>query len=95
MGRLAAGVTSGKYDAAISNITVTKERKRSSISPPTAKTRWASTSSTSPLSKIDKAEDIAGLKIIVGSGTNERRSCWRGTRRTSRAEAVYPGLHQG
>ncbi len=38
------GVTSGKYDAAISNITVTKERKESSISPPTAKTRWASTS---------------------------------------------------
>ncbi|MGP4879536.1 ABC transporter substrate-binding protein, partial [Klebsiella pneumoniae] len=27
--------------------------------------------STSPLSKIDKAEDIAGLKIIVGSGTNQ------------------------
>ena len=24
-----------------------------------------------PLSKIDKAEDIAGLKIIVGSGTNQ------------------------
>ncbi len=27
--------------------------------------------STSPLSKIEKAEDIAGLRIIVGSGTNQ------------------------
>ncbi len=38
------GVASGKYDAAISNITVTKERKnRSSTSPPTAKTPSAFT----------------------------------------------------
>ena len=66
------GVTSGKYDAAISNITVTKERK--------AKFDFATyrkdslgfyVKSTSPLTSIEKAEDIAGLRIIVGSGTNQ------------------------
>ncbi len=85
MGRLAAGVTSGKYDAAISNITVTKERKEKFDFATYRKDSLGFyVKSTSPLSKIDKAEDIAGLKIIVGSGTNRRRSCWRGTRRTSR-----------
>ncbi len=66
------GVTSGKYDAAISNITVTKERK--------AKFDFATyrkdslgfyVKSTSPLKSISKAEEIAGLRIIVGSGTNQ------------------------
>lgn len=79
------GVTSGKYDAAISNITVTKERKEKFDFATYRKDSLGFyVKSTSPLSKIDKAEDIAGLKIIVGSGTNQRRSCWRGTRRTSR-----------
>lgn len=71
MGRLAAGVTSGKYDAAISNITVTKERKEKFDFATYRKDSLGFyVKSTSPLSKIDKAEDIAGLKIIVGSGTN-------------------------
>ncbi len=79
------GVTSGKYDAAISNITVTKERKEKFDFATYRKDSLGFyVKSTSPLNKIDKAEDIAGLKIIVGSGTNQRRSCWRGTRRTSR-----------
>ena len=72
MGRLAAGVTSGKYDAAISNITVTKERKEKFDFATYRKDSLGFyVKSTSPLSKIDKAEDIAGLKIIVGSGTNQ------------------------
>ncbi len=70
MGRLAAGVTSGKYDAAISNITVTKERKEVRFRHLPQRLAGLLRQSTSPLSKIDKAEDIAGLKIIVGSGTN-------------------------
>lgn len=66
------GVASGKYDAAISNITVTKDRK--------AKFDFATyrkdslgfyVKSTSSLSRIEKAEDIAGLRIIVGAGTNQ------------------------
>ncbi len=66
------GVTSGKYDAAISNITVTKERKEKFDFATYRKDSLGFyVKSTSPLSKIDKAEDIAGLKIIVGSGTNQ------------------------
>ncbi|MBK2858373.1 transporter substrate-binding domain-containing protein, partial [Escherichia coli] len=62
------GVTSGKYDAAISNITVTKERKEKFDFATYRKDSLGFyVKSTSPLSKIDKAEDIAGLKIIVGS----------------------------
>lgn len=66
------GVTSGKYDAAISNITVTKERK--------AKFDFATyrkdslgfyVKSTRAIKQIERAEDIAGLRIIVGSGTNQ------------------------
>src|SRR5690606_128040 len=66
------GVASGKYDAAISNITVTKERK--------AKFDFATyrkdslgfyVKSTSPITSLQKAEDIAGLRILVGSGTNQ------------------------
>ncbi|PLR39540.1 ABC transporter substrate-binding protein [Chimaeribacter californicus] len=66
------GVASGKYDAAISNITVTKDRK--------AKFDFATYRKDSlgfyvkadgPISRIEKAEDIAGLRIVVGSGTNQ------------------------
>ena len=66
------GVASGKYDAAISNITVTKDRK--------AKFDFATYRKDSlgfyvkadgPITRIEKAEDIAGLRIIVGSGTNQ------------------------
>ncbi len=66
------GVASGKYDAAISNITVTKERKEKFDFATYRKDSLGFyVKSTSPLNKIDKAEDIAGLKIIVGSGTNQ------------------------
>ncbi len=66
------GVVSGKYDAAISNITVTKERKEKFDFATYRKDSLGFyVKSTSPLSKIDKAEEIAGLRIIVGSGTNQ------------------------
>ncbi|MDK1703073.1 ABC transporter substrate-binding protein [Serratia rubidaea] len=66
------GVASGKYDAAISNITVTKARK--------AKFDFATyrkdmlgfyVKTGSPIASLQKAADIAGLRIIVGSGTNQ------------------------
>lgn len=66
------GVVSGKYDAAISNITVTKERKEKFDFATYRKDSLGFyVKSSSPLSKIDQAEDIAGLRIIVGSGTNQ------------------------
>lgn len=66
------GVVSGKYDAAISNITVTKERKEKFDFATYRKDSLGFyVKSSSPLSRIDQAEDIAGLRIIVGSGTNQ------------------------
>ncbi|MDS6631686.1 transporter substrate-binding domain-containing protein [Klebsiella michiganensis] len=71
-GLVPLGVASGKYDAAVSNITVTKERKEKFDFATYRKDSLGFyVKSTSPLSKIEKAEDIAGLRIIVGSGTNQ------------------------
>lgn len=66
------GVASGKYEAVISNVTVTEERKE--------KFDFASyrsdklgfyAKSDSSISSIEKPADVAGKKIIVGSGTNQ------------------------
>lgn len=66
------GVTSGKYDAAISNITVTKARKEKFDFATYRKDSLGFyVKTSSPITHLDKAEDIAGLRIIVGSGTNQ------------------------
>lgn len=66
------GVTSGKYDAAISNITVTKARKEKFDFATYRKDSLGFyVKSTSPIKNISSAADIAGLRIIVGSGTNQ------------------------
>ncbi|MDP5226277.1 MULTISPECIES: ABC transporter substrate-binding protein [Arthrobacter] len=66
------GVESGKYEAVISNVTVTEARKE--------KFDFASyrsdklgfyAKSDSPITSISKPADVAGKKIIVGSGTNQ------------------------
>ena len=66
------GVESGKYEAVISNVTVTEERK--------LKFDFASyredklgfyAKSDSSITKVDSAPDVAGKRIIVGSGTNQ------------------------
>ncbi|WP_218712160.1 ABC transporter substrate-binding protein [Arthrobacter sp. BF1] len=66
------GVASGKYEAAITNVTVTEERK--------VKFDFASyredklgfyAKSDSPITKVGAAADVAGKRIIVGSGTNQ------------------------
>ncbi|MDN4610065.1 ABC transporter substrate-binding protein [Arthrobacter burdickii] len=68
------GVESGKYEAVISNVTVTEERKQ--------KFDFASyrndllgfyAPSDAPISEIKEAKDIAGLRVIVGSGTNQEK----------------------
>ncbi|MFT3688313.1 ABC transporter substrate-binding protein [Paenirhodobacter sp.] len=68
------GVTSGKYDAAIHNITVTEERKEK-FDFATYRTDligWY-VAKDSPIQKIEKAEDIAGLKVSVVAGTNQEQ----------------------
>lgn len=66
------GVASGKYDAAISNITVTKARKaRFDFATYRKDSLGFYVKTSSPIARLEKAEDIAGLRIIVGSGTNQ------------------------
>lgn len=68
------GVTSGKYDAAIHNITVTEERKEK-FDFSTYRTDLIGfyVAAASPIQRIEKAEDVAGLKISVSSGTNQEQ----------------------
>lgn len=66
------GVTSGKYDAAIYNITVTKDRKaKFDFATYRQDTLGFYVKSTSNITSIKSAPDIAGKRIIVGSGTNQ------------------------
>lgn len=68
------GVESGKYDAVISNVTVTEERK-DLFDFATHRTDIVAFSvrSDSDIDAIDAAPDVAGLKVSVGSGTNQEK----------------------
>ncbi|SFU14760.1 ABC transporter substrate-binding protein [Arthrobacter sp. ov118] len=66
------GVDSGKYEAVLSNVTVTEERK--------LKFDFASyredklgfyAKADSNITKVESALDVAGKRVIVGSGTNQ------------------------
>lgn len=66
------GVASGKYDAAIHNITVTEERKEKfDFSTYRNDLIGFYVAAGSPIQSIEKREDIAGLKGSVSSGTNQ------------------------
>lgn len=66
------GVASGKYDAAISNVTVTKARKEKfDFATYRRDTLGFYVKADSKIKAISQPEDIAGLRIIVGSGTNQ------------------------
>ncbi|AQS41028.1 MAG: ABC transporter substrate-binding protein [Candidatus Tokpelaia hoelldobleri] len=68
------GLVSGKFDAVISNVTVTEERKE--------KFDFATYRNDvlgfyvrmdSPVTEIKEAKDIAGLRVITDSGTNQEK----------------------
>lgn len=68
------GVSSGKYDAAIANVTVTKERKQKFDFATYRRDVLAFyVAENSKLKEIKGADDISGLKIVVGSGTNQEK----------------------
>lgn len=68
------GVESGKYDAVISNVTVTEERKdlfdfavhRNDV-------LAFAVAAGSDIDSITEAKDVSGLKVVVGSGTNQEK----------------------
>jgi polar amino acid transport system substrate-binding protein len=66
------GLTSGKYDAVISNVGVTEERKlKFDFATYRKGLHGIDVRSDSPIASIKGPEDAAGLRVIVGAGTNQ------------------------
>ncbi|WP_371779310.1 ABC transporter substrate-binding protein [Streptosporangium subroseum] len=65
---------SGKYDAVLNNVTVTEERKDiyDFATYRVDQLAWQ-VGANSPITKIEKPADIAGLNVSVGSGTNQEK----------------------
>lgn len=68
------GIQSGKYDLVTSNVTVTDERKQIyDFSSYRTDLLGFYVKSDNPIDSIKGADDVSGLKIIVGSGTNQEQ----------------------
>ncbi|MGH6862147.1 MAG: ABC transporter substrate-binding protein, partial [Phyllobacterium sp.] len=68
------GLTSGKFDAVISNVTVTEERKEKFDFSTYRKDELGFyVKAHSPIAAIRQPQDIAGLKIITDAGTNQEK----------------------
>ncbi|WP_280171176.1 ABC transporter substrate-binding protein [Agrobacterium pusense] len=68
------GLASGKYDAVISNVGVTEQRKEKfDFSTYRQGLHGFFVKSDSGISAIREPKDAAGLRIIVGAGTNQER----------------------
>ncbi|EIK95454.1 ABC transporter substrate-binding protein [Pseudomonas sp. M47T1] len=68
------GVSSGKYDAVLSNVTVTESRKkRFDFATYRQDVLGFYVKSGSSIASIKEAKDVAGLKVVVGSGTNQEK----------------------
>ncbi|WP_140724432.1 ABC transporter substrate-binding protein [Pseudomonas sp. Hp2] len=66
------GLESGKYDAAIANITVTEERKKKfDFSSYRHDLLGIYTRSDGPIKAITGPTDVAGLKVAIGASTNQ------------------------
>ncbi len=68
------GLQSGRFDAAIHNITVTEERKdKYDFSTYRNDLLGFYVAKDSKITSIAKPEDVAGLKVIVGASTNQEQ----------------------
>lgn len=68
------GIQSGKYDLITSNVTVTEERKELyDFASYRQDLLGFYVRSDSSIDKIETADDISGLKVVVGSGTNQEK----------------------
>jgi polar amino acid transport system substrate-binding protein len=68
------GIQSGKYDLITSNVTVTEERKELyDFASYRQDLLGFAVRADSEIASIASAEDISGLKIVVGSGTNQEK----------------------
>lgn len=68
------GIQSGKYDLITSNVTVTEERKELyDFASYREDLLGFAVKADSDITKIEGADDVSGLKIVVGSGTNQEQ----------------------
>ncbi len=68
------GIASGRYDVALINIAVTEKRKEKfDFATYRVDSLAFSVKSTSDIAAINGPADLAGRKVIVGSGTNQER----------------------
>ncbi len=68
------GLASGKYDAVVSNVGVTEERKQKfDFSTYRKGLHGFFAQGDSPIISIKEPKDAAGLRIIVGAGTSQER----------------------
>lgn len=68
------GISSGRYDVALVNIAVTEQRKEKyDFATYRTDSLAFSVKSSSPIKHIATAQDVAGRRVIVGSGTNQER----------------------
>jgi len=68
------GLESGKYDAVISNVTVTEARKEKfDFSSYRLDVLGFYVPTESAIQSIKEPKDIAGLRVIVGAGTNQEK----------------------
>ncbi|RUV94193.1 MULTISPECIES: ABC transporter substrate-binding protein [unclassified Mesorhizobium] len=68
------GLASGKYDAVISNVTVTEERKEKfDFSTYRQDVLGFYVKADSKITSIKEPKDVAGLKVITGAGTNQEK----------------------
>ncbi len=68
------GLTSGKYDAVISNVGVTEQRKeRYDFSTYRQGLHGFFVTLDSSVKEIREPKDAAGLRVVVGAGTNQER----------------------
>ena len=68
------GIASGRYDVALINIAVTEKRKEKfDFATYRVDSLAFSVKSTSDIAMVNGPADLAGRKVIVGSGTNQER----------------------
>jgi polar amino acid transport system substrate-binding protein len=68
------GLSSGKFDAVISNVTVTEERKEKfDFSTYRQDVLGFYVKKDSKITSIKEPKDVAGLKVITGAGTNQEK----------------------
>lgn len=88
------GLASGKYDAVISNVGVTEERKEKfDFSTYRQGLHGFFVGIDSPVTSIPEPKDIAGLRVVVGAGTNQERILLEWNRQNE-AAGLAPAVFQ-